>query len=488
MASPKYFGTDGIRGTAGKHPMTQDFAFRLGWAAGSVLGEGKTKPLILIGRDTRLSGPWLQQSLQAGLERSGMQVINLGVFPTPGVAYVTHATEAIAGVVISASHNPAAENGIKFISHDGMKLSETTELAIEALLDTAPAAPDGFKELGEASSALRSIYEEDLRLDPGTFMPGNLRIVLDCSNGANYEVAPQILRQLGVEPIVLNHAPDGENINAHAGSEYVRSRPGDFSRIIEEQQADLGIAFDGDADRVILFDERGHMVDGDQILAILADYLHQSGRLLGNALVTTNMANGALSKYAEKNGFAFIETPVGDKYVTEKLMALFAAPKKPGQLGIGGEQSGHIIILDEMHRTGDGLRTALWVLKILLEKPGQKLSELTGKFQKYPQLIASAYVADKPDLKTLPSVAIALKQLEHQLPGLVRMNARYSGTEPKFRLMLETDQRHSPEEIAAKAWQICTLLQKETGTPAGSKVEVLNVSDGGLMQRPIHRS
>ncbi len=487
MASPKYFGTDGIRGTAGKDPMTKDFAFRLGWAAGTILGKGKSKPLILIGRDTRLSGPWLQEALQAGLECSGMRVIDLGVFPTPGVAYVTHTTEAIAGVVISASHNPAVENGIKFISHDGMKLSEATELAIENLLETTPTMPEVLKELGEANSELRAIYEEDLLLNPGNLVLSNLKIVLDCSNGANYQVAPQLLRQLGANLIVLNEKPDGENINAQAGSEYVRSKPGDFGRIIEEEMADLGIAFDGDADRVILFDEQGHMVDGDQILAILADYLHQTGNLLGNALVTTNMANGALSKYAEKHGFTFVETPVGDKYVTEKLMALYTASTKPAQLGIGGEQSGHIIILDEMHRTGDGLRTALWVIKVLLEKPRQKLSELTGKFQKYPQLIASAYVANKPDLKSIPSVAIALKQLEHELPGLVRMNARYSGTEPKFRLMLETDIRHRPEEIAAKAWQICNLIQNETGTPPGSKVEILNVSDGGLMQRPTHR-
>jgi phosphoglucosamine mutase len=487
MASPKYFGTDGIRGTAGKDPMTKDFAFRLGWAAGSVLGQGKTNPLILIGRDTRLSGPWLQEALQAGLESSGMHVLNLGVFPTPGVAFVTHASEAIAGVVISASHNPAAENGIKFISHDGMKLSEAIELAIEALLEAAPATPDLLAALGEPSTSLRAIYEEDLLVNPGPLALRDLRIVLDCSNGANHELAPQILRLLGADPIVLNYQPDGENINAHAGSEYVRSRPGDFGRIIEEHHADLGIAFDGDADRVILFDERGSLVDGDQILAILADHFHQTGSLLGNALVTTNMANGSLSKYAEEHGFTFVETPVGDKYVTEKLMALFAAAGNQSQVGIGGEQSGHIIILDEMHRTGDGLRTALWMLKVLLEKPGQKLSELAGKFRKYPQLIASAYVDNKPDLKTIPSVAIALKQLSHELPGLVRMNARYSGTEPKFRLMLETDHRHDPVEIASKAWQICDLVQKETGTTPGSKVEILNVSDGGLMQRPTHR-
>lgn len=487
MTSPKFFGTDGIRGTAGKEPMTKEFAFRLGWAAGTVLGKDKPNPLILIGRDTRLSGPWLQEALQTGLETSGAQVVNLGVFPTPGVAFVTHASTAIAGVVISASHNPAAENGIKFISHDGMKLSETTELAIEALLDSAPPIPELMQELEKADLALRTLYEQDLLSNPGQLPLGNLRLVLDCSNGANYEVAPRILRQLGAEPIVLNDQPDGENINAHAGSEYVRSRPGDFGRIIEEQKADLGIAFDGDADRVILFDEQGHMVDGDQILAILADYFHQSGKLLGNALVTTTMANGALSKYSEQHNFTFVETLVGDKYVTEKLMTLFELSDKDSQVGIGGEQSGHIIILDEMHRTGDGLRTALWVLKALLEKPGQKLSELTGKFQKYPQLIASAYVANKPELKTLPAVALALKKLEHDLPGLVRMNARYSGTEPKFRLMLETDTRHTPAEIAAKAWKICDLIQKETGTTPGSKVEVLNVSDGGLMQRPILR-
>lgn len=485
MESLQYFGTDGIRGTAGKHPMTKEFAFRLGWSGGNVLGRNRPDPVILIGRDTRISGPGLQKALQAGFESSGVRVINLGIFPTPGVAFVTHASEAVAGVVISASHNPAAENGIKFISHDGMKLGESAELEIEGLLEKAPQFPGNEVELGAVDERLRELYVADLQRNAGISSLKDLRIVLDCSNGANYELAPKILRSFGAEPIVLNDHPNGENINAHAGSEYVRSAPEFFRKIIQENRADLGIAFDGDADRVILFDELGRMVDGDQILAILAAYLHRSDRLLGNALVTTTMANGALGKYAAKHGFKFIETPVGDKHVTEKLMALFSAPEKPEQIGIGGEQSGHIVILDEMHRTGDGLRTALWVLKVMLEKQGQKLSELSADLGKFPQLIASATVAAKPELSSLPAVTLALQRLEQELPGLVRANARYSGTEPKFRLMLETDRRHSAEEIAIKAWQICDLLQRETGTPPGSKVEILNVSDGGLMQRPI---
>ncbi|MEA4811786.1 MAG: hypothetical protein VB108_04375 [Anaerolineaceae bacterium] len=487
MASPKYFGTDGIRGRAGIHPMTEEFAFKLGWAAGKVLGQDKHSPKILIGRDTRFSGPRLQQALSSGLETSGVKVINLGVFPTPGVAFVTHASDAVAGVIISASHNPAAENGIKFVSHDGMKLGESTELDIESLLESAPLQAQAAFSEKEPDRKLRSSYIRDLLADPDSLMLKGFKIALDCANGANFEVAPHVLGTLGAELLVLNDHPDGENINAHAGSEFVRSRPGDFARIIEENQMDMGIVFDGDADRVILFDERGCLVDGDQILAILADYFHGEGKLMGNALVTTNMANGALGKYAEARGFLFMETPVGDKYVTEKLMALFAELQAESKWGIGGEQSGHVIVLDEMHRTGDGLRTALWVLKALQQRKGQKLSELTGKFHKYPQLIASAAVASKPNLDDIPAVVGMLRQIKEELPGLVRMNARYSGTEPKFRLMLETDTSHTPQEIAAIAWKVCDLIQKETGTPPGAKVEILNVSEGGLMQRPILR-
>jgi phosphoglucosamine mutase len=234
---------------------------------------------------------------------------------------------------------------------------------------------------------------------------------------------------------------------------------------------------------VILVDEAGRMVDGDHMLAILAAYFLEKGRLLKETLVTTTMANGALAGYCQKNGIHLIETPVGDKYITEELLRLSRAEAASGKVGLGGEQSGHIILLDETHRTGDGIRTALFMLAVLAEKNWQPLSALTGQIGKFPQLIASCNVASKPELTEIQPLNALLEEVRCELPGLVRMNLRYSGTEPKCRLMLEADARHTPTEVARHAWRVCELIQRETGTPAGAKIEVLNVSDGGLMPR-----
>lgn len=480
----QYFGTDGIRGTAGVSPMDAVFVRKLGWAASQVLrSETDQNPVFVVGRDTRASGAWLQNALTAGLVQGGARVLDLGVIPTPGIAFLSRKPGVAAGAVISASHNPASENGIKFIDHEGIKLSEAQEAAIEALLEQAPPEVPELDTKAEDASHLAKEYEQDLLKNVPGLDLGGMTILLDCANGANSFIAPRVLRGLGANLIALNTTPDGVNINDHAGSEFVRSEPHLFAQKIRENQADIGIAFDGDADRVILFDEQGRMVDGDGMLAIAADDLHARGVLLGDALVTTIMANGSLHGFTERRGFSLTETPVGDKYVTEKLLAL-AAQGKPGQVGVGGEQSGHIVLLDQDHHTGDGLRTALFILQVLRRVPGTKLSDLTGQLDKFPQLIASCNVGSKPKLETLPRLSAALENLKHELPGLVRQNARYSGTEPKFRLMLETDTRHTPADVARVAWRICDLIQAETGTPSGAKVEVLNVSDGGLMPRP----
>ncbi len=484
MAKLKYFGTDGIRGTAGISPMSEDFVERLGWAAGKVLGQGGDKQAVfLIGRDTRESGPMLQRALAKGLALAGATVKDLGVLPTPGIATLTHRLSATAGAVISASHNPAAENGIKFFSATGMKLNEAEEAAIEELIDSVNELPEGMVAPKTVLAEAQELYIQDLLGSQPDLDLSGLKILVDCANGANYAVAPIVLKRLGATVIATNVTPDGLNINDHAGSEYVRSDPALFSQLIQAHGADAGIAFDGDADRVILFDDKGRLTDGDHMLAILADDYNAQGRLLGRALVTTTMANGALAVYAKQRDFQLIETPVGDKYVTDALLALAGQPDSAGKIGIGGEQSGHIIILDEHHRTGDGLRTALDMLRIITNAK-RPFSELFDHIQKFPQLIASCYVGAKPDLNTLPELSQALADLENRLPGLVRKNARYSGTEYKFRLMLETDTRHKPAEVAVLAWEICDIIQRETNAKPGAKIEVLNVADGGLMPRP----
>lgn len=487
MNSPQYFGTDGIRGTAGLFPMTWDFVYQLGRAAAQVLRDQHGQPpRLVVARDTRESGFWLSQALLAGLRAEGAYVRDLGVLPTPAVAFLTQSQAAHSGAVISASHNPAAENGIKFFNDRGMKLSEAQELAIEARLadllqEVTPEIPD---EPEHIAAELAEEYIRDLLNEqPGLDLSG-LRILLDCANGAQYAVAPIVLRELGADLVVLNAEPDGQNINDHAGSEAMRSDPADFAARLREHQADLGIAFDGDADRVILMDEKGNLVDGDHMLAMLAAWLHKQSRLLGDALVTTTMANGGLKVYAEQQGYTLMLTPVGDKYVTDELLKLAQADGSEGKMGVGGEQSGHIILLDGRHHTGDGLRTALAILAILREQPGQTLSQLTGQIAKFPQLIASCKVAQKIPLDQLPDVQAFAQQIRDQLPGLQTLNMRYSGTESKFRLMLEADTRHSPAELAALAWQMVDQIQASTGTPPGAKAEVMNVAEGGLIPRP----
>ena len=306
-----------------------------------------------------------------------------------------------------------------------------------------------------------------------------LKLLVDCANGASYSVAPRVFRQLGATVIPLNVEPDGLNINEEAGSEYTRSAPEAFAGLIRQHHADVGIAFDGDADRVILFDDKGRLTDGDHMLAILADDYHRHGRLLGNALVTTTMANGALTAYAQQRGFKMVETPVGDKYVTEALLTLSAQESESGKTGVGGEQSGHIVLLDEHHRTGDGLRTALEMLRIITQAK-RPFSELFDHIQKFPQLIACV-MARQATSESLPELS---KALAVGREAAWCANARYSGTENKFRLMIETDTRHQPAEVAAVAWDVCDVIQRVCPATEGAKIEVLNVAGGGLMPRP----
>lgn len=490
MQTIKYFGTDGIRGIYGQHPMTEAFMTRLGFAVGTVLGHDadaiNEQPILVIGRDTRQSGPALQEALTRGLTATGAIVWDLGILPTPGVAFLTQAQNATAGVVISASHNPASQNGIKFFSREGTKLSLEQELEIEAILDATlledvPLMDESkiFDRMDLQADYLRDLLASQRGLD----LSGK-RILVDCSNGAAYRLAPRVLEVLGADVLPIHIDSGGGLINQNAGSERARSKPADLAAIMKEKKADLAVAFDGDADRVIFIDELGRLIDGDHVLAILADYLHSKELLLDDTLVTTVMANGALKTYAQSRGFQLKSTPVGDKYVTEALQQIQHDTGDFDKFGLGGEQSGHIILLDKTHQTGDGLRTMLFVLRVMAESGANRLATLADRIQKYPQLVASCDVAQKILLTELKALSARFDTLREDLPGLVEYNSRYSGTENKYRLMLETDTRHTAEELGRIAWEICELVQAETGTPAGSKIEVLNVTDGGLIARP----
>ncbi|NLZ25948.1 MAG: phosphoglucosamine mutase [Chloroflexi bacterium] len=489
MQTVKYFGTDGIRGTYGAHPMTEEFMTRLGFAVGTVLGHDadaiSEQPIVMIGRDTRESGPALQEALSRGLTATGAIVWDLGILPTPGVAFLTQAHQASAGAVISASHNPAKQNGIKFFSSEGTKLSLEQELEIEAILEATQLediAPMDESKVFDRMD-LQADYLRGLLASQRGLKLNGKRVLVDCSNGAAYRLAPRVLDILGAEVLPINTMSEGNMINVNAGSERARSNPAELAAIMKEKGAELAVAFDGDADRVIFLDELGRLIDGDHILAILADYLHAKDLLLGDTLVTTVMANGALKKYAQRQGFKLKTTPVGDKYVTEALQEIQDETDDIKKIGLGGEQSGHIILLDQTHQTGDGLRTMLFVLAVVMHSDEKSLAILADRIQKYPQLVASCDVATKIPLNEIKALNARFETLGEDLPGLVEMNSRYSGTENKYRLMLEADTRHTAHDLAKIAWEICDLVQAETGSPAGSKIEVLNVADGGLIPR-----
>jgi len=484
----KYFGTDGVRGYVGLHPLTPVFVTRLGYAAGMVLSRRASHPTFVIGRDTRQSGEMLQSALTTGLLASGATVVDLGVITTPGVAFMVKKMNAEAGIVISASHNPVGENGIKFFDAKGLKLSREIELEMEALLDS-PIDMSAAKEaeFGRRVDGrdMRELYADNLVDEHPVNILKGLKIVLDCANGASSWYAPEVFSRLGAEIVVIHASPTGSNINENAGSEHVRRQPEDLGELIEKYEANFGIVFDGDADRVVFVDENGDLVDGDHMLAVLADYLMKEDRLLGNAVVSTTMRNGALVNYFEERDLQFVETPVGDKYIMAELAKMIQVDHKVDQIGLGGEQSGHIILMDEHHATGDGIRSALYLISAFLASGREKLANLAESINKYPQVIASAVVLKKIDLDQLDSVMALKDAIKNELPGLTRLNLRYSGTEPKVRLMLEADNRHSEEALAEKAFALCEAVQVATGTQAGAFLEVLNVTRGGLVEKPF---
>ena len=424
----KYFGTDGVRGKVGDEPITPDFVMRLGYAAGKVLAgirrKGVERPAVLIGKDTRISGYMLESALEAGLSAAGVDVLLVGPMPTPAVAYLTRALRLSAGIVISASHNPYDDNGIKFFSGEGFKLPDATESAIEREL-ARPLKCMPSLRLGKArrldDAAGRYVEFCKSAFPPQLHLRG-LRIVVDCAHGAAYHIAPHVFHELGADVEAVGVAPDGFNINDRVGA----TSPQALQAAVKRHKADLGIALDGDGDRLVMVDGVGRLYDGDQLLYVIARHRKQNGELAGG-VVGTQMTNLALEHAFARLKIPFARARVGDRYVLEMLL------QRRWQLG--GENSGHIVCLDK-HTTGDGIVSALQVLRALVER-GATLSKATGALTLYPQILVNVSTKNLGDPLAHPGVKRAVRQAQAELDGNGRVLLRASGTEPVIRVMVE---------------------------------------------------
>jgi phosphoglucosamine mutase len=446
--SKQYFGTDGIRGKVGEHPITPDFVMRLGYAAGRVLAsaDSKTKrPAVLIGKDTRISGYMFEAALEAGLSAAGVDVLLVGPMPTPAVAYLTRALRAQAGIVISASHNPYYDNGIKFFSAEGAKLPDAIEHAIEAELDKPMQVMESAK-LGKARriDAAAGRYVEFCKSTfPSNLDLRGLKIVLDCAHGATYHVAPDVFHELGAEIIAIGNKPDGLNINEQVGS----THPQALQKAVVEHQADLGIAFDGDGDRVMMVDAGGNLLDGDQLLYIIALGLYAKGKLKGG-VAGTLMTNLALEHALAKHQIPFARANVGDRYVLELL--------NERNWKLGGENSGHILTLDK-HTSGDAIIAALQVLHAL-KQSGKTLTQMRAELVLYPQVLINVTYQPKANQAKLdlsmPQLQEAVKSAEAELKGTGRVLLRASGTEPKIRVMVEGQDAKLVQKLAEEIAEV----------------------------------
>jgi len=432
--SKKYFGTDGIRGRVGTAPITAEFMLKLGWAAGRVLASTGGK-LVIIGKDTRISGYLFESALEAGLISAGIDIRLLGPMPTPAIAYLTRTLHASAGIVISASHNAYADNGIKFFSGEGTKLADEVELAIEAELGRPMVTVDSAKlgkaeRVGDAGGRYIEFCKSTIPMEMSL---KGLRLVVDCANGATYQVAPSVFHELGAEVISIGAKPDGLNINRDCGSTW----PERLQKTVLEQHADAGIALDGDGDRVLMVDHQGVLVDGDELLFIIALSRQQHGVLKGG-VVGTLMSNLGLEHALQAHNIEFQRARVGDRYVLELL--------RQGGGQLGGESSGHIICLDRT-TTGDGIVSALQVLAAMVQT-GKPLAELKSGMKKYPQHMINVPMGKAVDLDSVPTVQAAVKSAEQRLAGRGRVLLRNSGTEPVVRVMVEGEDEQAVREEA----------------------------------------
>ncbi|MGO4682782.1 phosphoglucosamine mutase [Hyphomicrobium sp. 2TAF46] len=424
----RYFGTDGIRGLANRHPMTSEIALKVGMAAGTVFRSGTHRHRVVLGKDTRLSGYMLEAALMSGFTSVGMDVFLLGPMPTPAVAMLTRSLRADLGVMLSASHNPSNDNGIKLFDPDGYKLSDEMEKQIEDLIESDSKSllvdADRIGRATRVESAQERYIEFAKRTMPKQLRLAGLRIVIDCANGAAYKVAPEALWELGAEVIKIGVEPNGHNINLNCGS----TSPNALVEKVKELRADIGIALDGDADRVVIVDEKGEIVDGDQLMAVIAESWHRTGKLAAGGIVATVMSNLGLERYLRSIGLTLARTPVGDRYVTEHM-------RKHG-FNVGGEQSGHIVLSD-FTTTGDGLVSALQILACVVAT-GKTVSEVCNRFHPLPQILRNVRYANGQPLEDT-RVIKAIEGAKAKLGENGRLVIRPSGTEPVIRVMAEGD-------------------------------------------------
>lgn len=451
MAKKRLFGTDGVRGVANIEPMTAETALQLGRAIAYVFKKEDRRHRIVVGKDTRLSGYMIESAMMAGICSMGVDAVMVGPLPTPGIAFVTQSMRADAGVVISASHNPYQDNGIKFFSRDGLKLPDATELMIEKFIfdDHDPSRRPTAREVGKAYRVddakgryivfAKASFPKEMTLE-------GLKIALDCANGAAYKVAPLVFSELGAEVVTMGVKPSGENINHECGALY----PEKVAALVRESGADVGFALDGDGDRCIVVDEKGNVLDGDFILALNAISMLREGALKNRTLVATIMSNSGLEAAIESAGGRVVRTQVGDRYVVEEML-------KEGY-NLGGEQSGHVIFFDHT-TTGDGVITALQVVKRMVAD-GKKLSEYAGIIDTFPQILLNVDVKEKKDLTKIASVTAALSSIEKRLNKKGRVFIRYSGTEPLARITIEGERE---DEIGVMAEELAAVLKKEIG-------------------------
>jgi len=434
--SRRYFGTDGIRGQANKAPMTPDLAMRVGIAVGNLFRRGDHRHRVVIGKDTRLSGYMIENALVAGFTAAGLDVFLLGPIPTPAVAMLTRSLRADIGVMISASHNPYQDNGIKLFGPDGFKLSDDLEHRIEELMDEdihlQLARPDAIGRAKRVDGVHDRYIEFAKRTLPKDITLAGMRVVIDCANGAGYKVAPAALWELGADVIAIGEEPNGTNINLNCGS----THPVALSRKVHEVRADIGIALDGDADRVLIVDETGAVVDGDQLMALIAESWAADGLLRGNGIVATVMSNLGLERFLEGNGMSLARTKVGDRYVVEHM--------RKHDFNVGGEQSGHIVLSD-FATTGDGLVAALQVMACV-QRMGRPVSEVCRRFEPVPQVLKNVRHSGGNPLND-SVVKSAIAEAEATLGSSARLVIRPSGTEPLIRVMAEGDDREMIETV-----------------------------------------
>ena len=441
------FGTDGIRGEAGRFPLDAATVSTIGFSLGNHLAETVAEPVIVIGRDTRESGEWLERALTEGAASAGAKCLAAGVITTPGVAYLTRHLNAHAGVVISASHNPYQDNGIKIFSPSGEKIDDSLERQIERDVYHGSKPQSEVIHVPLAVAGLRDDYLDFLTNDIGKNLSlKTLKIVVDCANGASTEFAPLLFETLGARVIAINAKPDGRNINLNSGSLHIES----LIETVKKEKADLGVAFDGDADRALFVDEKGNFVDGDATLWVLANHLRAHNRLKDDTVVATVMSNVGLEVALRAAGIRLVRTDVGDKYVLDELLKLGAS--------LGGEQSGHII-MPELSLAGDGMITALCLLRALRESD-KTLSQATAGFQQYPQILVNVRVREKVPFATLESVQHEVRDVEERLSQKGRLLLRYSGTEALARVMIEGEKQF---EIEGYAQRIADAIKREIG-------------------------